>query len=65
MDQEKKIKISDKIDGVQYNINILRNDLKSMNEEIVLIKNLIGEYLLLNHREEPKEKVKGYLWGSY
>jgi len=57
MDQEKKTRIIEKIENVEKNISSLRNDIKGMNEDIILVKNLIGEYLLLNTREEVKKKV--------
>jgi|TARA_R110000787_G_scaffold113498_1_gene222741 SMC interacting uncharacterized protein involved in chromosome segregation len=64
--EEKKIKISEKIDNIQSNINHLRSDMIKINQEVVLIKTLLAEYLLINNREEVKqEKVKGYMWGSY
>ncbi len=63
MDQEKKTRIIEKIENVEKNISSLRNDIKGMNEDIILVKKLIGEYLLLNTREEVKKK--GYFWGEY
>ena len=67
MEQEnKKNKLSEKIENLQLSISCLRNDMKEMSQEISIIKNLIGEYLLVNSREEVlQKKVKGYLWGHY
>ena len=65
MDSEKKKIILNKIENVEKNLNILRNDCKEINENILLIKNLIGEYLLVNKREETKKNNKGFFWGSY
>jgi hypothetical protein len=65
MDSEKKKLILNKIENVEKNLNILRNDCKDINENIVLIKNLISDYLLVNKREETKKNNKGYFWGSY
>jgi len=65
-EENKKNKLSEKIENLQSSISSLRNDMKEMSQEISLIKNLIGEYLLVNTREEVlQKKVKGYLWGSY
>ena len=60
-EENKKNKLSEKIENLQSSIGSLRNDMKEMSQEISIIKNLIGEYLLINTREEVKEK-KGYFW---
>ena len=65
MDDENKLIVIEKIDSIQKDLNILRNDMLKINHEVNLIKNLIAEYLFINKKEETKEKVKGYLWGSY
>tara|TARA_R100001463_G_scaffold59006_2_gene111310 strand:- start:95 stop:304 length:210 start_codon:yes stop_codon:yes gene_type:complete len=65
-EENKKNKLSEKIENLQSSIGSLRNDMKEMSQEISIIKNLIGEYLLINTREEVlQKKVKGYLWGHY
>ena len=67
MEDENKLIVIEKIDSIQKDLNILRNDMLKINHEVNLIKNLIAEYLFINKKEiaKPKEKVNGYLWGSY
>lgn len=67
MEKNKDVSIHKKI--LYKKIEGINDEIKEIHDEIILIKNLFSEYLLVNKREEElKEKQKrfnGWIWGHY